>query len=310
MRHPLKITHLLQALVRGAAALALALGLTLLDASLHASRAHAQDFAQGARPVGMGEAFNAISTGAAGVYHNPAGIARAILYAVEGSYNYTARGNLLSFAIVDSKTNPSVSAGFALGYSFDRENDATDTTALDLRLPIAIPIVPERVSVGLGIRYLSIKDADIETLSGFTLDAGALFRVADQLHLGVAAKNLLETCEVRSRCGGVAPMTIGGGVSFGDGTEFVLAADLDVDLGSTSDAKLNVGLGAEYLIEGIIPVRLGFMRRGVREANILTVGAGWRSSTAGLDAGYQHILSAGSGPTGVRTITLGVSAYF
>lgn len=274
------------------------------------SIASAQDFAQGARPVGMGEAFNSISTGAAGVYHNPAGIARAILYAVEGSYSYTPTGNLLSLAIVDSKTNPSVSAGFAVSYYFDRNQENSDITALDLRLPIAIPIVPERISVGLGIRYLSINDTDIETLSGFTLDAGAMFRVADALHIGVSAKNLLETCDVKSRCQGIAPLTIGGGVAFEGGTEFVVAADVDADLTSADSTKVNFAIGGEYLIQSMIPVRLGYKRRGIDNGNVLTLGSGWRSPTAGIDAGYQHVLSSDSDDSGVGLITVGVSVYF
>lgn len=277
---------------------------------LGSGQAWAQDFAQGARPVGMGEAFNAVSTGAAGVYHNPAGIARAILYAVEGSYSYTPTGNLLSFAIVDSKTNPSVSAGFAVSYYFDRNQDNRDITALDLRLPLAIPIVPERISVGLGIRYLSVDNNEIETLSGFTLDAGALFRLADELHLGVSAKNLLETCDVKSRCQGVAPMTIGGGVAYGDGTTFLVAADVDADLSSADSTKVNFSLGGEYLIQNMVPIRLGYMRRGLDNSNVLTLGSGWRSPTAGIDAGYQHILSSDTSDTGLGMVTLGVSVYF
>lgn len=285
----------------------------LLTASLltiWSAEALAQDFAQGSRPMGMGEAFTAVSTGTSGVYQNPAGIARAILYAIEGSYTYTPSGNILSFAIVDSKTNPSISAGFALSYYFDRANDNGDITALDIRLPLAIPIVPERISVGLGIRYLSIEDSDVETLSGFTLDAGALFRVADALHIGIAAKNLLDPCDIKSKCGGLAPLTIGGGVAYGTGTSFTVAGDLDFDLNSADGAKLNMALGGEYLIQNMVPVRLGFRREGVSESNILTLGGGWRSPTAGLDVAYQHILSSKTRDAGVGFINLGVNVYF
>ena len=42
----------------------------------------AQEFSEGARPAGMGNAFTAISSGTAAIYHNPAGTARAVMYAV------------------------------------------------------------------------------------------------------------------------------------------------------------------------------------------------------------------------------------
>ena len=290
---------------RIARCLSLSLLLTLALPAL----ASAQDFAKGARPMGMGEAFNAISTGTAGVYNNPAGIARAILFGVEGSYTYTPTGNLLSAAIVDSKTNPAITAGLGVGYYFDRQRDnGDDITALDFRLPLAMPIVPEKISVGLGLRYLSISNKDIETLSGLTLDAGALFQIVDGLHVGVAVKNIIDPCETASRCAGIVPLTVGGGVSYGSIEQaFVISGDVNYDLSGVDGAGLNFALGGEYLVENMIPVRLGFKREALPNSNIVTVGAGWRSKTAGLDASYQHIISSDGQDAGPGQITLGVS---
>lgn len=271
--------------------------------------AHAQDFAKGARPMGMGEAFTGISTGTAGVYNNPAGIARAILFAAEGSYTYTPTGNLLSAAVVDSKTNPAITAGLSIGYYFDRQRDnGDDISALDFRLPLAMPIVPEKISIGFGLRYLSISNKDIETLSGLTLDAGALFQIIDGLHVGVAVKNILDPCETASRCEGIVPLTIGGGISYGSlANAFVVSGDINYDLSGVEGAGLNFALGGEYLVERMIPIRIGFKREALPNSNIVTVGTGWRSTTAGLDASYQHIISSDGQSTGPGQITLGVS---
>ena len=286
---------------------ALSLMLTLCVPSL----CWAQDFAKGARPMGMGEAFTGISTGTAGVYNNPAGIARAILFAAECFYTYTPTGNLLSAAVVDSKTNPAISAGLSVGYYFDRQRDnGDDISALDFRLPLAMPIVPEKISVGVGLRYLSIDNKDIETLSGFTMDAGALFQLVEGLHLGVAVKNIIDPCETASRCEGIVPLTIGGGVSYGSMEDaYVVSADLNYDLSGLDGAGLNFAVGGEYLVEKMIPVRLGFRREARPNSNILTVGTGWRSTTAGLDASYQHILSSDAQEAGPGYITLGVSVF-
>jgi hypothetical protein len=275
--------------------------------------ARAQDFMQGTRAAGMGEAFTAVSNGTGGIYNNPAGVARSIMYTVDGTFQYTPTGTVLGFGIVDSKTNPSVSAGFGLNYYFARAN-SPDITALDLRLPLAIPVVAERIAIGLGGRYLTVTQSvenadgsktDVELLSGFTLDAGGLFRVADEFYLGIAAKNLIDPCEKPERCRTIAPLTIGGGLAY-DNRELVISADVDADLGSKDEAAINFGVGAEYLIEGMIPIRLGFMRRGAAEQNRFTVGSGWVSKTASVEASYQHNLTDSK----LGLLSLGVSVYF
>jgi hypothetical protein len=273
----------------------------------------AQDFMQGTRAAGMGEAFTAVSNGTGGIYNNPAGIARSIMYTVDGTFQYTPTGTVLGFGIVDSKTNPSVSAGFGLNYYFARANSA-DITALDLRLPLAIPVVAERISIGLAGRYLKVNQSvenddgsktDVAVMSGFTLDAGGLFRVADEFYLGVAAKNLIDVCDKPLLCRTLAPLTIGGGLAF-DNRELVLSVDVDADLGSRDTTVMNFGVGGEYLIQGMIPLRLGFLRRGAAEQNLLTVGSGWVSKTASVEASYQHNLTTSK----LGLLSLGVSVYF
>ena len=275
--------------------------------------ASAQDFMQGTRAAGMGEAFTAVSNGTGGLYNNPAGVARSIMYTVDGTFQYTPTGTVLGFGIVDSKTNPSVAAGFGLNYYFARANEA-DVSALDLRLPIAIPVVAERISIGIGGRYLSVSQSvenadgsktDVALMSGFTLDAGGLFRVADEFYLGVAAKNLIDQCDKPLVCRGIAPLTIGGGLAY-DNRELVISVDVDADLGTKDEASINFGAGAEYLAGGMIPIRLGFFRRGAAETNMFTVGSGWVSKTASVEAAYQHNLTDSK----LGLLSLGVSVYF
>lgn len=261
------------------------------------------NFNPGARAAGMGEAANALSSGTSGVFNNPAGIARAYMYSIDGTFAYTPDGNVLSAAIVDSKTNPSVSAGFGVNYYFSRGEGAS-VTALDLKLPIAIPVVPDRVSIGIAGRYLKVQAGDLETINSFSLDAGAIFRLVDQLHLGIAARNLIDPCEQAS-CRGVAPLLVGGGLAYGY-EDLSVAADVEFDLNSEDDANLNIEVGAEYLIQQMVPVRLGFRRVGLTESNVLSIGSGWRSKTAGVDLSYQHDLSLSE----FGNLFLGVSVYF
>lgn len=260
------------------------------------------DFSPGISAAGMGQAQNALSMGTNGVFNNPAGIARAYMFALEGGFIYTDDGNVLSAAIVDSKTNPKIAAGVGFNYYFSR-TAGLDLKGIDVRLPVAIPVVQDRVSVGVAGRYLKFNAGDIEVLNGFTLDAGAIFRVVDQLSVGISAKNLIDPCE-NATCQGWAPLLVGGGVSYAM-TDLSLAADVDADLTTSESATLNIEVGGEYLVAKIVPIRLGFRRLGATESNRATAGVGWRSQTAGLDLSYEHDFARSA----FGQLFLGVSIY-
>ncbi len=281
-------------------ALALLLFVTLAAPSL--ASAQTSDFAIGARPAAMGRASNAVSRGTDGLFQNPAGISlQTSTLDVDGAFMYTPLGNNLSAAIVDPTTNPSVAAGFGAGYSFN--SDGT-TTALDLRLPLSVPLVAERISFGVAGRYLIVTDENVQVQNGFTLDAGAMFRIVDQLHLGVVGKNLIPTCSVEA-CKGNTPLVLGGGLSY-LGREFVVAADVEVgDLGTDDPTTIDFEAGAEYTIQGMVPIRAGFRRDGSSASNHVSVGFGWRSSAAAVSASYEHDLSRNE----VGLISLSISAF-
>ncbi len=260
------------------------------------------DFSPGIGAAGMGQAQNALSVGTNGVFNNPAGIARAYMFALEGGFIYTDDGNVLSAAIVDSKTNPKISAGVGFNYYFSR-TEGQDLSGIDVRLPIAIPVVQDRVSIGIGGRYMRFRAGELEVLNGFSLEAGAIFRVVDQLSIGLAAKNLIDPCQ-NTTCEGWVPLTVGAGAAY-NMTDLAIAADVDADLNSTDTVAFNVEVGGEYLVAKMVPVRLGFRRLGVSESNRLTVGTGWRSKTAGLDLSYEHNFSRRA----FGELFLGVSVY-
>lgn len=271
--------------------------LTFAAATLMASTATAQEFSQGVRSAGMGEAFTAVATGTSALYHNPAGAARAAMYAFDAGYEYTPTGNVLSASVVDSKTNPSVAAGIGYGYYFGRGDD--NVRGHDIRLGLAIPVIPDRISVGLGGRWLIIKDTvtamddagdpvqtDVQLMNGPTMDAGIMFKATNQLHFGVAGQNLIEQCE-KDACKTIAPTLITGGLSFGFEAGLLLSGDLGVDLTTGPDPAPNGGAGVEYLISGVVPIRAGYQYKGGLQQHLLTFGAGWRSTAAGVDVGYQ-----------------------
>ncbi len=269
--------------------------LALVSALTVASSLQAQELTKGIRPMGMGDAFTAVAEGTSAIYHNPAGSARSVMYALDASYEYTPTGNLLSAAIIDSKTNPQLSAGLAYSYFFARD---TEVSGHDIRLNLAIPVVPNKISVGVGGRYLILNDTQdvanemgvetpttIEVINGFTLDAGIMVKISDNFHLGVAGQNLIDQCDTVV-CKSTAPTVIQGGAGFTTEDGLVIAGDFGVDLTSGNEVGLDFEVGAEYLIS-VIPVRIGFSRKGAAEQNWLSAGAGWRSKAAGVDAGFK-----------------------
>lgn len=268
--------------------------------------AAAQQYVSGTRPVGIGGAYNSIGTGPAGLYHNPAGIATARMYALGGTYEYTPQGNILNATIVDSKTNPRL--GAAVGYSYlIGRNQTEDPKGHDIRLGLAVPALPDRVSIGLGGRYLILQRDETEFARGFTMDAGVIFKINDDIHLGLSGKNLIDVCRQPARCRGVTPRTVGGGFSYGRSTPFEVTGDFSVDLNSDPDRVhfLAEG-GAEYLIAGSVPVRLGYRHRTFDESNHVTGGLGWRTSRFGLDAGVDVNIND---PSAI-TVSTAFAVYF
>lgn len=249
-----------------------------------ANLASAQEFTDGVRSGGMGDAFTAVAEGTSGIYHNPAGIARATLYAIDGIFEYNPTGSVLNASVSDSRTNPNLAAG--VGYSYHIGRDAADgIDGHDIRLALAVPVVPDRVAIGVGGRYLIVKDNDVELMNGFTLDAGAIFKVTEGFHLGVVGKNLVDQCD-KIECASIAPLTIAGGASFATNFGLVLAGDVGFDLTTTDDTAIEFAFGAEYLAV-MVPLRVGFERKDAVDTSMLTFGAGWRSKAAGFDVGYQ-----------------------
>ena len=243
-----------------------------------------QQYIEGARPTGMAGAYTAVGTGPSGIFHNPAGIATARMYAMSGTYAYTPTNNILNASVVDSQTNPKLSAGAAYSYLFAHEK-GEDPSGHDIRLALAVPILPNIMSIGLGGRYAILKQGDSELARGFTMDAGLLFQIVEQFQIGVAAQNLIDICEQQVRCRGITPMTLAGGLAYGKSTAFRLSGDVELDLDTEADdINFRYELGGEYMIAGSFPVRLGYQHREIGRTNHLTGGFGWRENRFGLDA--------------------------
>lgn len=257
------------------------------------------DFFHGLRAGGAGNSHTAVASGVDAVYQNPAGVARAPMYVLDGTFSHSPQGALLSAGIADSKLNPQFAMGVAYNYFIGRD-ELENISGHDARLALAIPVVPEQISIGAGVRYLRIKDDRLPMeddedpqlmMHGVTFDAGINFRVAELLHLGLVGQNLIDLCSGDEVCQGSTPTRVGGGLGVGSETSFMISADAAADLTSGPSPTFDFGVGGEYLVAHAVPLRIGFERRGHLDRNLLTAGGGWRSEQAGVDISYQHDLN-------------------
>ncbi len=254
------------------------------------------EFFEGVRATGAGSSHTAITSGVDSLYQNPAGMARAPMYILDSAFSYTPQGAIVGAGIADSKLNPDLAMAVSWNYFFGLD-DHEHLSGHDARAGIGVPIIPEQVSIGAGIRYLRITDESIPILdedddqlliNGVTFDAGINFRVADTIHLGLRGQNLIDRCADDGRCRGSTPTRITGGFGVGYETTFLLSGETTLDLTSGPEPMFDFAVGGEYLMGYTVPLRVGFERRAFLDRNLLTFGIGWRSEQMGLDASYRH----------------------
>ncbi len=241
------------------------------------------DFIEGSRPTGLGGAFTSVGTGPVGLYHNPSGIALAKMYGLAANYEFTPTGHIINASVVDSKTNPNVAAGAGYSYIFGLED--ADPQGHDIRLGLAVPILKNKISFGLGGRYLVLDSGNTQVVNHFTLDAGIIVEPVDNFRIGVSGKNMIDVCDNPQRCGGIAPQMLAGGISYGDATNFMISGDVEADFTSEPDTvNMEYQFGGEVLA-GPVPIRAGYEHRTLTEAHNVSLGLGFKHSKFGVDVG-------------------------
>ena len=132
---------------------------------------------------------------------------------------------------------------------------------------------------------------------GITLDAGVCALLADNVSVGLAARNLVEVD------GWAASRRVEAGVGvFLDSLHAEVAWFGDVMEDRAVESAFALGL--EYVLESA-PVRLGYRYEQVGD-NYVTSGVGFRSETFGGDVAYEQNVSENSD----RRVGASFSAYF
>jgi hypothetical protein len=252
------------------------LGLFVLVAG-PASRAAADTDLVNPRALGMGESLRAAATGALATVLNPAGVALAKTYVLEGGYAYRPEdsANIQFVAICDSVTT---SVAACLAYDHLSADMTTDGQGARSRhqagLTLGVPL-GESLALGTTLRYVSYTESPPPSLSayphdGLTLDAGLTYRLMPTLTLGVAGYNLAGNDD------GHYTRALGFGLAWSAQGSLLVAADGRYDFGAKSG---RYGGGAEYLFttsdgQSGFPLRLGFVYDSGLKASYLTGGLG------------------------------------
>lgn len=257
---------------------------------LVASSAYAEEGLSTMRSAGMGDNNVATATSNGAIFNNPAGLAGASLYSLEAGYggDFRSRTHSLVLSVADSKTNEAIAGGFAYTFSFAQDGSEPFEERKrdhDIRVAGALPIVPQRLSIGVSGRYLNYKhgeDAQRRDPNGFTMDAGLMAKLTEQVFFGFVAKDLIYIRDATGR----RKLRAGLGAFFGP-VQFNAQWGVGIDRKQEETAQHRFGGGAEVNLDGLM-LRVGFQHHFWNNDNVLSVGAGFRSDGFGLDAVYRQ----------------------
>lgn len=271
---------------------------------LIASAAQAREEGAPATALGMSDAVRAAAVGTTGLFFNPAGIGLVSQYAVEAGYSFAPdlAGHAVGAYAVDSRTNQALAMG--TGYTFifsevpglnsEGKTIMRDRTGHQVRAGLASGWDWDNFGfrVGVGVRYqtLTVGSSDNyangqhDDVEFFTMDAGLVLDIYQMFRVAVVGHNLIDTGpNARS----TSPRSIGlGAAGMFDAFQVTFDADLDV-MTDSSGVLASYGVGAQYLIAGIIVVRAGFGYRGLDADKSLSAGVGYMSSSLAADVSFS-----------------------
>lgn len=267
--------------------------------------------AHGARVIGLGKAFTAVSDDTNAVFSNPAGLgfqkgwsvltmSTQLLHRVDYKlYGGSLSTNSGTFAIAFA--GASTPAGF---YTTDLAslNSATPISyssnilflsyGYDLNNSIRANKSMGHLAFGVNLKILTNGFSGISNAqaSGFDMDIGVLMKKNDNLTLGAAVRNLLTS-------------TDGGAIAWDSGTterlpsvialggsysrdKFLLACDLNI----SKDSPLLIHAGVEYKPTPLIALRVGLEQDAYASnvvTNNITLGAGINYKGVSFDYAYR-----------------------
>jgi len=263
--------------------------------------------------MALGGAQRATSYSVGGLYMNPANMARTQVYHLGGFSEIWPEAKRVSFggAAVDSIVNTKGIAG-GVGYTWNQQDkDTLDRQYNDLRFALAFPL-QNKFFLGLGGRYLwlsqdgsgplgdSLASGGLQgdrIVEGFSFDAGVTVKPTDSFYIAVVGNNLSDPGS------GFQPLTAGGGIGFAT-NDFGIEGDVVFDFTTWDETTVRVMGGAEYLVAGAVPLRVGYRYDDGLESHAVSAGLGYVDRSFSADAAVRRIVSGDKATAIVFGLTL------
>lgn len=282
----------------------------------------------GARAVGMGESFAAVSDDISSVYWNPAGLARIKSGALHLSHNiwfqdinYEFIGvgiplgkqyedsSVLPFAGIGSRGALAISASYLYLGGLERRTGNTaepegkfgaNDLAVTLTYANALPFVARRnLLAGFNVKVIR-QQIYVEKAMAFAVDFGMQYKTGPFIS-AIAVQNLGTKMKFIEEAYPL-PLNYKIGIAWQPlGTVLNIAFDVNKPI----DNKINYHLGTEYWVGQIIALRAGYLHGDSVQKNALT-GKGFGRNTNNELASLTGLMAG----AGFRILSYGVDYAF
>lgn len=225
----------------------------------------------GARALGLGSAYTAVSDDVTALHWNPAGLSQMTkreLGAMHAEVFAESRYDFFGYAHPTNKGTLGVGAvylsqGAIEGRSENREQTA-DFSASDLAVTIgAGRLVTKQASLGMNLKILQSKIAGFSS-TGFALDFGSLYRLPTlPLSVGFSFQNIGPRMKFLDDSFNL-PLTLAGGVSFNLANRLLISADLKHQ---PYDSRTSFSIGTEFSPVSLFSLRAGYLINAVKSVS-------------------------------------------
>jgi hypothetical protein len=296
-----------------AAVIVLAAGAVEQDASagpMSTSPEQAYDMGQipSARATGMGDALTALGGSTTALYLNPANMALARVYHLEGlaAFSPESQRQTYGLAIVDSVINTAHLSGGVAGAWSEIDPGGLHRTWTDIRAALALPL-GDYLAVGATGRWLQVDQAlnagvfglgganpltttdfpasgtpNGSVYNGLTFDLGATAAV-EGFRLGLVGHNLTNPGNA------LAPTTGAAGLGYGNDT-FSLELDGLLDFTTFGHTTGRVMAGGEIFVANHYAIRAGWRYDTGMNINAPSLGFGYVDPKWSVELGVRHDL--------------------
>jgi hypothetical protein len=266
---------------------------TLLAASiLLAAGAGATPYFPGARAIGMGEAYSAVSDDVGALEFNPAGMSQVQAYTVGANYQrvefFPSRDakkkeilDLWHTAVTDSASSKYMAAGVSLTANGFPNVTFKNNEGYRISLGVAFP-GGDFVHIGACGRYLKFMKDDPQA-DGWTADAGILFTPSTWIHIGAVGRNL-----VPQKHEELAPGEMALALSSSLFGYVTLTAETTWNWELKTTHQWNFHVGAEALFWGQLAVRGGYFFDEVHEKDFYGIGMGYVNEKGAVGYSFRQ----------------------